>query len=130
MMSKKKKFWLILVSMVLIIALVNGIVLLREHEVLQVTIRNTGDAPLRSVVLHVTGRSYELGDIAPGTSAEEMVNPTGESHLDVEFSDGNGRTKRLKADVYFEPGYWGTISVSIKDGAIEGYEQDVWVYSI
>ena len=92
---------------------------------IHVTIQNTGSQPLRSVVLYVTGASYELGDIAPGAAAHTMVHPTGESHLEIEFTDADGQTNRLDAGGYFEPGYRGMIRVSIKDGVIQENEQDI-----
>jgi len=73
----------------------------------------------------VTGASCNLGDIAPGATADAMVHPTSESHLEIQFTDGDGQDKRLDAGGYFEPGYRGTINVSIKDGVIEENEQEI-----
>jgi len=50
---------------------------------------------------------------------------TGESHLEIQFTDGDGQDKRLDAGGYFEPGYRGTINVSIKDGVIQENEQNI-----
>ena len=80
---------------------------------------------MRSVVLHVTGVSYQLGDIPPGASATARVRPTSESGLEIEFTDSDGKVQRLNAGGYFESDYRGTIRVSIKDGAIETNEQDI-----
>lgn len=91
-------------------------------------LHNAGSTDLSSVVLHVTGRSYPLGDLAPRASAHATVSPTSESHLEIEFADADGKPKRLNAGGYFEPGYRGTIRVSIKDGAIDENEQHVNVY--
>lgn len=99
------------------------------HSGVQITIHNNDNQPLRSVVVHVTGASNNLGDIAPGKSAQTVVHPTGESHLEVEFKDANGRTQRLNASGYFESGYRGTIRVTIKDGAIEENEQQITPWS-
>jgi hypothetical protein len=92
---------------------------------IHVTIQNTGSAPMRSVVLHVTGRSYSLGDIPAGASATATVKATGESGLEIEFTDPNGKVQRLDAGGYFESGYRGTIHVSIKDGTIVTNQQDI-----
>ena len=75
-------------------------------------------------MLHVTGASYQLGDIGPGESATARVNPTSESHLEVEFTDRDGQSQRLRADGYFEPRYRGTIRVEIKDGLIDKFEDN------
>lgn len=97
---------------------------------IQVTIHNNDSQPLRSVVVHVTGASYNLGDIAPGASAQTAVHVTGESNLEVEFRDTNGQTQRLNAGGYFESGYRGTIQVTIKDGAIVENKQQITPWSL
>ena len=54
-----------------------------------------------------------------------MVHPTGESHLEIQFTDADGQAKRLDAGGYFESGYRGTINTSIKVGMIEKNEQQI-----
>ena len=80
---------------------------------------------MRSVVLQVTGASYDLGDIPADASATARVQSTSESGLQIEFTDSDGKVQRLDAGGYFESGYRGTIRVSIKDGTIETNEQDI-----
>ena len=53
------------------------------------------------------------------------MHPTGESHLEIEFIDVDGQTGRLDAGGYFEPGYRGTMDISITDGVIEKNEQKI-----
>jgi hypothetical protein len=91
------------------------------HSGIEVSIANPGTT-MRSVVLHVTGRSYPVGDILPGKIAVATVQPTSESHLEIELTDAQGQRRRLNADVYFEPGYSGTVSVVIQDGKIVSSE--------
>src|SRR5262249_9370284 len=83
----------------------------------EVSIVNTGTA-MRSVVLHVTGRSYPVGDILPGKTTVARVQPTSESHLEIEFTDAQGEKQLLKVDVYIEPGYRGAMSVVIQDAKV------------
>ena len=92
---------------------------------IQVTVQNTGSQPLRSVVLFVTGNSYNLGDILPGATADATVKCTGDSHLEIEFLDDEGQTKRLDAGGFFQPGYRGKIRLTIKDGVIQENEQEI-----
>jgi hypothetical protein len=92
---------------------------------IQITIKNTGSTPLRSVVLYVTGKEYPLDDVAPGASAHTTVNSTGISHLEIGFTDVGGDTKRLNAGGYFASDFRGTIGVSIKDGAIAEIDHKV-----
>jgi hypothetical protein len=107
------------------IGMLMGLVLPAFAGGVRVTVENTGRQPLRAVRLHVTGASYNLGDIAVGGTAGTVVRATSESHLEIEFTDTSGRKNRLNAGGYFEPGYRGTIQVSIKEGAIDKNEQDV-----
>jgi hypothetical protein len=111
------------------IALIGTLIVLRMPVSLwggiQVTIQNTGNQPLRAVRLHVTGATYDLGDIAAGKTAEAIVRATSESGLEIEFTDTNGRNNRLNAGGYFESGYRGTIRVSIKDDVIDMNEQQI-----
>lgn len=95
---------------------------------IKVVVRNTGETALCAVVLHVTGNAHPLGDLAPSASKEATVEPTSESDLEIEFVDDGGHKLRLGVDVYIEPGYRGTIWVSIKDGAIDKNEHQVNVY--
>ncbi len=120
-MPDKKNRWLLVAIPVVLIVLL----LFQFRPGIEVTIQNTGSSPMRSCVLHVTGASYNLGDIAPGDSANARVNPTSESGLEIEFTDPNGKVQRLNAGGYFESGYRGTIHVSIKDGTIVTNQQDI-----
>ena len=125
MLDKKNCLWLIAIPVVLLILAGIAVVLVLFRPGIQVTVENTGTTPLKSVMLHVTGASYDLGDIAPGATATARVRSTGESSLDIEFMDGNGNNQRLNAGGYFESAYRGTIRVEIKDGQIDKFEEDI-----
>jgi hypothetical protein len=115
---------LVVVGLVLLTCLVT-IILLRFRSGIRVTIQNTGSQPMRMVSLSVTGKSYSLGDLAPGAAATATVKPTGESGLGIGFTDRDGKQQGLNADCYIEPGNRGTIRVSIKDGAIEKTDSQI-----
>jgi hypothetical protein len=121
-MNKNKRGWLLLA--ISVVFLLVAVVAFQLRSGIQVTVENTGTSPLKSVELYVTGRSYELGDIAPEESATARVNPIGESELEVEFKDTDGQTQRLNAGGYFESGYRGSIQVEIKDGQIDKFEDN------
>jgi hypothetical protein len=74
-----------------------------------VTLVNVGNEPLRSAVVHVTGRSYAVGDIAAGGTTSVDVSATSDSH--VELTSANG--PRLIVDSYFGSGYQGTVSADV-----------------
>ena len=125
MTNNRRQFWFIGFLACIGLLLVAGLILTLCRSGIRTTIRNTGNQPLRSVVLHVTGASHSLGDIPPGATAQAIVHATGESHLEIEFTDPDGQPYRLDAGGYFEPGYRGTIDISIKDGVIEKNEQRI-----
>lgn len=125
MTEKKFRWWLLAIPAGLVAAILMAVVALPLRSGIQVTVENSGTKPLKSVTLHVTGASYNLGDITPGASATARVKPTGESHLEIEFTDAGGEVRRLDAGGYFESGYRGTIRVSIKGGVIDTNEQDI-----
>ena len=122
MNKNKRRWWLLAIPVVLLLI---AIVAYQLRSGIRVMVENTGSTSLNSVVLHVTGASDNLGDIAPGESATARVNPTGESELEVEFKDTDGQTQRLNAGGYFESGYRGLIRVEIKDGVIDKNEQAI-----
>jgi len=124
MPNKKNRWWLVGIPVVLLIAV--AVLFFQFRPGIHVTVQNTGSTPLKSVVFHVTGASYQIGDIAAGASATARVQSTGESGLQIEFTDSDGNVQRLDAGGYFESGYRGTIQVSIKDGTIVKNEQDMW----
>jgi len=77
-------------------------------------VKNVGEAPIRSLVVHVTGKSYAVGDIAPGASTSVRLNPTGESHIELEVADHS----RMKIDCYFEHGYGGSVAADLTPDGI------------
>ena len=90
----------------------------------KVRIDNLGNTTLKSVVVHVKGSSYDVGDIDANESKSVMVKPNGESSLEVEFGNETGEKKRLKTDFNLEPDYSGFILVRIKNDSIAHAEKD------
>jgi hypothetical protein len=75
------------------------------------TVHNTGDQPLDSLVAVTTGGRYPLGTLAPGAARTVTVQARGESGVELEH--GQGGRQRLVVQVYFERGYGGTIDVEV-----------------
>ncbi|WP_164100610.1 hypothetical protein [Candidatus Laterigemmans baculatus] len=121
---KRRKLWMPAIVFALVAGWV-GLAAFQFRSGVRIIVENAGTSPLKSVVLHVTGASYALGDIAVGKSATMRVRPTGESHLEIEFTRSDGETRRLDAGGYFEPGYLGAMRVEIKDGQIFRVEEDI-----
>jgi hypothetical protein len=91
----------------------------------RVTVLNTGKTPLRVVTVHVTGRSYALGDIPPGHFSAEKVSPTSKSHVEVEFTDERGKRVRHSAGGYLEASCRGYVDIEIRDGKIVNVKNQV-----
>ena len=121
---KRRKSWKLAIVSVLVAGLA-GLAVFQFRSGVRITVENAGTTPLKSVVLYVTGASYALGDIAVGRSATMRVKPTGESHLEIELTDSDGKTQRLDAGGYFEPGYRGSMQVEIEDGQISKAEENI-----
>jgi hypothetical protein len=85
------------------------------------TLTNVGTTTMESVTVQVTGRSYRLGDLTPGTSKTIRVNPAGESHIELVFSG----TRRLKIDCYFESGYRGKITGDVTPQKVVSVKSDL-----
>lgn len=98
-----------------VIALVIGVAWPSRVEV---NLTNAGAETMRAVVVHVTGASYEIGDIAPGETRTVKVNPTGESH--VEFTSSGG--PRVKIESYFERDYEGYVNARVTSTRVLGFK--------
>lgn len=85
------------------------------------TLDNVGSETLHAVIVEVTGRSYNLGDVPPGSSNTVKLNATGASHIEVWFSNGY----RLTIDCYFEPAYSGSIKAKVTSQAVIAVENKV-----
>jgi len=83
--------------------------LLYLNRGIEVVIHNVGADPLPSVIVHVTGNSYPIGDIAAGATMRVRVCAKGESHVELEHDKG----RKLVVGCYFESGYGGTITVDV-----------------
>ena len=89
-----------------------GLVWAYWHRGVTVVVRNKDSAALSAVTIHVTGRDYPIGDMPPGSTRHVLVDPTGESHIEISLQQAD-RRERLIADCYFEGGYSGTIDIDI-----------------
>lgn len=91
-----------------------------------VTVLNVGPQPLRDVVLIVTGQRVNLGEIVAGASARGTVNCTGDSHLEIEFrTEGQPPRRFDPGNLFFQPGYYGTVHVTIEDGELKAAVEDI-----
>jgi hypothetical protein len=109
--------WLGFIAVVLLI--LGGYYL--AHRGLFVRVTNKGPGGLRNVRVKVTGNDYLLGEIAEGESKILQIEPTGESHVEVTFTEEEGQFGRVVAG-HFEPGFNGEIVITIKNGKLESVQ--------
>ena len=89
-----------------------GVVWAYGHRGVTVVVRNTDSATLSGVTIHVTGRAYPIGDIPAGSTRRVLVDPTGESHIEISQHQADGRGS-IPVGCYFEAGYSGSIDIDL-----------------
>ncbi len=111
--------WLLPLVILALVAVVWRTVLRQTNPGVHVTVINHGPQALHTVALQVTGRAHVLGDIPPGQSRTRKVLPTGQSHIEVEFTDEQGKRVRLDAGGDLDDSSRGTVEIGLRDGRIE-----------
>jgi hypothetical protein len=91
-----------------------------------VILRNTDSATLSGVVVHVTGRDYSVGDMPAGSTRRVLVEPTGESHVEIsqQLADGRGR---ISVSCYFEAGSSGEIEIHLSRTSVMMVDNQITV---
>jgi len=105
-MNKKLRLTIVAISIGLIMIIV-AVWILKDG--VTVVIRNVGDDSMKSVIVHVTGNSYPIGDIDAGATKTVKVVTTGESDIVIE----HGNQEKLVVGAYFESSYRGKISIDV-----------------
>ncbi len=89
-----------------------------------VVVQNKGPERISDVMVHVTGNSYEIGEMEPGQSRKIRVTPKGESHVEITFLDASHNQHRVVAECYFEERhYQGTIEVDIAGNKVSRVDE-------
>lgn len=106
-----KKFLALGALFFAIIAIIAGFAayLDRPARSITFTATNVDTQALRSVVVHITGKAYAIGDIAAGASKSVALEPGADSHVELAFSGH----PRLIVDTYFSGGYTGAIAAEL-----------------
>ena len=80
---------------------------------IEVIVRNDGTAVVNDLTLAFSGGEKSVSSLPAGQKASFRINPKGESHLGLAFTDSGGQRKSTNIDVYFETGYQGVVDVRI-----------------
>ena len=110
------KKWLIIIPVLLL-----AWVAWSRTQGVTLVLTNAGTATMRSVIVMVTGQTYRIGDLAPGSSASLALRPTGESHIELLLSDN----RLLRIDCYFERGYDGRIAATVTPERVVAVDSQV-----
>ena len=85
----------------------------------KVVITNKTGAEVNRLEVEFTGGGVTIPAIKPGAAYRTAVQPTGESHLELRFTDASGKDRKETIGVYFEPGYSGEIFIELApDGSV------------
>ncbi len=96
-----------------------------------VTVRNVGHSDLESVVVDVTGQSYDLGSITAGQTKTTRVEPDGESHVELSVLGNHADRQILIVDCYFEPdGYWGSVTLDVDGGRLVSSQVNISLWPL
>ncbi len=85
-----------------------------------VSVRNDTGGPLKNVEVHYTGGSFYTDTLSPAERFSKRISPTGESALEVAFSDQSGSEVCVEVDSGLRPDGAGSLLVSIQpEGKLE-----------
>lgn len=105
----KKKVTILLV----IVFFVVGFFTIYLSRGINVIVENRGGESIKNLSIDFTGGNHFIGELLPQESNRAGIKPTSESDLKVSFTDSLGNNKTENIDLYIEPGYSGTIYISI-----------------
>ena len=118
--------WLILAAVVLCIALllVGFAVVSWFTGGVQVVVTNKTGAEVKNLEVEFTGGVVTIPTLKPGTAYQATVQPTGESHLELRFTDASGKEHSQTIGVYLEEHYRGRILIDLgPDGKVVYQDQ-------
>ena len=119
----------IVIGTVVVVAI--AFVVVRTFGGVYVSVHNSGSTAMHNTVVHVTGRTYELGTLESGKQLSVCVRPRSESHAEISYENESGSHKRMQAECYFEgSGYAGTVAVEIANDILIGVEDSVRISPI
>lgn len=97
----------------------------QQDRGVEIRLHNSDTIALRSVEVAVTGKSYPVGDLAPGETASVWVDPTSESAVEISFATADREPKHVSVPSYIEPGYSGWIAIHLAAAEVREVENHV-----
>ena len=108
-----------------IITIISARLYMFQNTGVKVVIQNSGSKTLYDLSVQVTGKMYSLGNIPSGEIKSVVVNPKGESNIEIEH--GKGSRKKILIDCYIEPGYKGKIKIDLDSDKILNIENKIGI---
>lgn len=102
---------LLLCTLAIAVAIAAAVIVSRSIPAKTVTFTasNVGTEAMQSVVVHITGHSYPIGDLEPGASTSVVLTPKADTHIELTLTGH----PRLTVDCYFSGGYTGNVSADV-----------------
>ncbi|MEN6336562.1 MAG: hypothetical protein ABFE01_20090 [Phycisphaerales bacterium] len=112
MLTGKRIGWLILGLVVLGPAIAIGC--WRWTAGVHVEITNRAGGALTQIDVAYSGGAIHISELKPGVSYGRRINPDGESHLELAWTDSAGEKHARKLDLYFEHNYRGRVDITVQ----------------
>jgi len=126
LLPRTRRRLLLFVALVGVAVIVAGRLHLWPFGGIFVIVKNIGPQPLHDVIVHVTGQSYRIGDVGVGEAPSLRVEPHGQSHVEIEFTDDAKRRFKHVIGGKFESGEsHGTLVVEFENGGIKRVDNQI-----
>jgi hypothetical protein len=84
-----------------------------------ISITNDSGRPISGLKILYTGGSLSIPLLKENVTYQNYVNPSSESHIELEFDDGQKGIVKTSINTYFERDYAGSLSILIsKDNKV------------
>lgn len=111
-----------------VLTLAAGIGYWRWTAGVYVEITNSTGGPLTQVGITYTGGVVGIPELKPNASFGLLINPKGESHLELAWTDAGGQKRSEKLDLYFDRNHRGRVDITVRpDGTISWTDRiSIW----
>lgn len=98
-----------------------------DQDGILISITNNSDLSVSSIRVLYSGGAYKIPELRAGETVKSRINPTSESHLEMEFVDEQQRDIKIVIDTYFERDYSGSFSIFINKNGKATWEDNITI---
>lgn len=80
-----------------------------------VEIENASSTPIHDIQLRFTGERSQIAALTPGAKQTIRIKTTGESSLEIIFTDAQQQSHSGKVDTYLEPASKGVLHIKVSE---------------